>query len=138
MVCSRRVTGPRSGKRAGSSTYWKKVGQGGGVSGSRRNSGGIRLTGGYLLQGCGAELDGDVGEEAVSLCAEIPDDVRVCVGRSEELHFTFRDLHALRQDSLHGDVAAVKVAPEAVKQRRSTSRERPTAHVTAGGLTKRT
>lgn len=32
-----------------------------------------------LLQGCSTELDGDVSEEAVSLGAEIPDDVRVCV-----------------------------------------------------------
>lgn len=36
-----------------------------------------------LLQGCSTQLDGDVSEEAVSLCAEISDDIRVCVRRSE-------------------------------------------------------
>lgn len=77
---------------------------------------GIRLTSGNLLQGCGAQLDGDVSEETVSLCAEIPDHVRVGVRRSEELHFAFRDLDTLWQDSLHCYVAALKAAPEVMKR----------------------
>lgn len=52
----------------------------------------------------------------ISLCAEIPDDIRVCVGRSEELHFTFCNLYALGQNSLHCYMTAIKVAPEVIKE----------------------
>lgn len=65
-----------------------------------------------LLQGCSAQLDGDVCEEAVSLCAEISDDVRVCVRLSEELHLTFCYLKTLWQYSFHGYVASIKFTPK--------------------------
>lgn len=98
-----------------------KVRQRGGVNGKRSKANGIGSTSRYLLQGGSTQLDGDVSEEAVSLCAEIPDDVWVRVGRSEELHFTLRYLDTLWQDSLHGYVAAVKVAPEFIKRGTSIS-----------------
>lgn len=98
-----------------------RVRQRGGVNGRRSNGNRVSSTSRYLLQGGSTQLDGDVSEEAVSLCAEIPDDVWVRVGRSEELHFTFCDLDALWQDSLHGHVAAVKVAPEFIKREAQTS-----------------
>lgn len=86
-----------------------RVRQEGGVSDRRRNRSSHPVK--NLLQGCSTELDGDVSEETVSLCAEVPDDIGVGVGRSEELHFTFCDLYALWQDSLHCYVTVVKVAP---------------------------
>lgn len=71
-----------------------------------------------LLQGCSAQLDGDVSEEAVSLCAEISDDVRVRVRLSEELHLTFCYLKTLGQYSLHRHVAPIKLTPEVTKTER--------------------
>lgn len=70
-----------------------------------------------LLQGRSTQLDGDVSEEAVSFCAEVSDDVRVCVRSSEELHLTFCYLKTLRQDSLHCNVASIKLTPKVTKRR---------------------
>lgn len=68
-----------------------------------------------LLQGCSTQLDGDVGEEVISLCAEISDDIRVCVRLSEELYLTLCYLKTLRQDSLHRYLASIKVTPKVTK-----------------------
>lgn len=65
-----------------------------------------------LLQSCGAQLDGDVGEEVVSLCAEVSDDVGVRVGLSQELHLSLCHLETLWQNSLHGNEAVVKFTPK--------------------------
>lgn len=64
-----------------------------------------------LLQGCSAQLDGDVCEEAVSLCAEVSDDIRVRVRLSEELHLSLCHLKTLRQDSLHRHMPSVEFTP---------------------------
>lgn len=68
-----------------------------------------------LLQGRSTQLDGDVSEEAVSFCAEVSDDVRVCVRSSEELHLTFCYLETLRQDSLHCNITSIKLTPKVTK-----------------------
>lgn len=78
-----------------------------------------RPWGADLLQGGSAQLDGDVSEEAVSLCAEISDDVRVSVRLSEELHLTLCYLETLRQYSLHRYVASIKMTPIAPKKKRA-------------------
>lgn len=70
-----------------------------------------------LLQGGGAQLDGDVGEEAVSLRAVVPDDVGVSVGLSEELHLTLGYLETLRQYSLHRYAPPIEITPEVPKDR---------------------
>ena len=70
-----------------------------------------------LLQGGSTQLDGDVCEQTVSLGAEIADDIRVCVGRSQELHFALCYLKTLWQNSLHGDVAAIEFPPAVVKMK---------------------
>lgn len=68
-----------------------------------------------LLQGCSTQLDGDVSEEAVSLCAEISDDVRVCVRRSEKLHLALCYFKTLRKNSLHRHVTSIKFTPTVTK-----------------------
>lgn len=73
-----------------------------------------------LLQGRSTQLDGDVSEEAVSFCAEVSDDVRVCVRSSEELHLTFCYLKTLRQDSLHCNITSIKLTPKVTKERDKT------------------
>lgn len=65
-----------------------------------------------LLQSRSTKFDGDVGEEAVSLCAEVSDDVWVCVRFSEKLHLSLGYLKALRKDSLYGNVTSIKPAPK--------------------------
>lgn len=72
-----------------------------------------------LLQGGGAQLDGDVREEVVPFRAEIPDDVGMRVGLSQELHFTLRHLQTPGEDSLHRNTPSVKVAPGSRATRRS-------------------
>lgn len=64
-----------------------------------------------LLQGRSTKLDGDVSEEAVSLRAEISDDVWVCVRRSEELHLPFCHFKTLWQYTLHCNLASIKFSP---------------------------
>ena len=68
-----------------------------------------------LLQGRGTQLDGNVSEEAVSFCAEVSDDIRVCVRSSEELHLPFCYLKTIRQDSLHCNIASIKLTPKVTK-----------------------
>lgn len=61
-----------------------------------------------LLQGWSTQFNGDVRKETVSLCAEVPDDVRVSVRLSEKLHLSLCNLDTLRQDSLHSYIASIK------------------------------
>lgn len=65
-----------------------------------------------LLQRRRAQLDGDVGEEAVPLRAEVSDDIRVRVGLPEKLHLPLRYLKTLGQNSLDGYATPIEFAPE--------------------------
>lgn len=129
IVCSSRLTGFRSGKRDGSSTYCsRKQGQ----KQTRwfcffnektekkkrktKQDAGDKHAADNLLQGGGAQLDGDVSEEAVPLRAEISDDVGVRVRLSEQLHLPLGHLETLRQDPLDGDAAPVELPPDVEKE----------------------
>lgn len=71
-----------------------------------------------LLQRRSAQLDGDVGEQAVPLRAEVSDDVRVCVRLPEKLHLPLCYLETLGQDSLDGDTAPIKFTSKVKKRKR--------------------
>lgn len=123
MVCSSRLMGFRSGKRDGSSTYCRRgEGQRGASIGffyektsTTKLNAGDKHAANDLLQGGGAQLDGDVSEEAVPLRAEISDDVGVRVRLSEQLHLPLGHLETLGQDPLDGDAAPVEFPPEVEK-----------------------
>lgn len=123
MVCSSRLMGFRSGKRDGSSTYCRRgegqkrasIGLFYKKTSLTKQNAGDKHAANDLLQGGGAQLDGDVGEEAVPLRAEISDDVGVRVRLSEQLHLPLGHLKALGQDPLDGDAAPVEFPPEVEK-----------------------
>lgn len=71
-----------------------------------------------LLQCRGAQLDGDVGEQAVPLRAEVPDDVRVRVRLPEKLHLPLCYLETLGQDSLDSDMAPIKFTSKVIKNKK--------------------
>lgn len=54
-----------------------------------------------ILKGRRAKLHCDVSKLAVTLCAEIPDDVLVSVRLSQQTDFSIRQREAVRQQSLH-------------------------------------
>lgn len=68
---------------------------------------------GHLLQGGSAELDGDVLELPVPLCAEVADHVRVLVGLAQQLHLPVCKAEALGENPLHCHVTVIKRAPAA-------------------------
>ena len=64
-----------------------------------------------VLQRGAAKLERDVSELPVLLHAEVPDDVGMFVGLSEEIDFAVGDAEAGSEDALHGHVAVVETAP---------------------------
>ena len=125
MVCCKRATGSRlEYGHSGSSTNCRPqtAPLNEYPSGNRRekeSGAGRSVVLPHLLKGGGAQLDGDVGELAVALGAEVADDVGVLVGFAQELHLPLGEVEALGQDPLHSHPPAVKTAP--AQRRRVTS-----------------
>ena len=68
------------------------------------------------MQRGAAKLERDVSELPVLLHAEVPDDVGMLVGLSEEIDFAVGDAEAGSEDALHGHVAVVETAPGKKKE----------------------